>query len=54
MKNIYKWLCWPIDIAAMIILREIGLTWWEAALIILVPTFFNYMDGLHRGKNKIG
>ena len=52
MKNIWRWLCWPVDIIAMIILQEIGLTWWQAALIVLVPAFFNYMDGLWRGRNS--
>ncbi len=52
MKNIWRWLCWPIDIIAIIILQEIGLTWWLAALIVLVPAFLNYMDGLWRGRNS--
>jgi len=52
MKNIWRWLCWPVDIIAIIILQEMGLTSWQAVLIILAPAFFNYMDGLWRGRNS--
>lgn len=50
MKNIWRWLCWPINIIAILILGNIGLAWWQASLIIFVTAFFNYMDGLWRGK----
>jgi len=52
MKNIWRWLCWPVDIAALIILQGLGLKLWQAILIIFVPVFVNYMDGLWRGRNE--
>jgi len=53
MKNIWRWLCWPINMAAIIILIGIGLKWWQASLIVLVLAFVNYMDGLCRVKREI-
>jgi len=49
--NIWQILCWPAGIASMVIVMDCGFNWWQAALIICIPAFFNYMDGLYRGRD---
>jgi hypothetical protein len=47
--NLFRWLCWPIDLAALFILVYSGINFWSACLLIFTPALFNYLDGLYRG-----
>ena len=37
------------DCAAMSYLMYNGVTWWESMLVVLIPAFVNFIDGLIRG-----
>jgi len=49
--NWWRWLCFPIDIAAMVYLMSKGFSWWLSSIIVLIPALVNYFDGLYRGRN---
>ena len=52
-KNWYRYLCWFVDIIALIYLISLNISWYIACMVVLIPGFVNYLDGLWRGKNQL-
>jgi hypothetical protein len=50
-STFYNILSWIVELLAIFTLINYGISWWKACILVIIPSFVNYLHGLYRDKN---